>query len=75
MRFGKPRLRAKSVNFGFNAKSSNTGYNESCKATPKSLARIGSEKSPVELGVPKSDLLYIFRSTEKFAFYPVPRVV
>ncbi len=56
MSFRKPWLRVKSVNFDFSAKSSSTDYKKSNKPTPKSLAYIGSEKSPVELGVPKNDL-------------------
>ncbi len=43
----------KLVNFDFTAKSSRTDYNESNKPTPKFLAYIGSEKSLVELEVPK----------------------
>ncbi len=56
MRFRKPWLRVKAVNFDFSAKSSSTDYNESNKPTPKSLAQIGSEKLLVELGFPKSEL-------------------
>ncbi len=47
-----------------------TEYNESDKPTPKSLAHIGSEKSLFDLGVPKNEHFYIFRSTEKFTFHP-----
>ncbi len=43
----------KEVNFDFSAKSSSTGYNKSNKPTIKSVAHMGSEKSVVELGVPK----------------------
>ncbi len=46
----------KLVNFHFSAESSSTDYNESNKPTLKSLAHIGSEKSLVELGVPKNEL-------------------
>ncbi len=53
MRFRKPWLRVKSVNFDFSAKSSSTDYNESNNSTRKSLAHIGSKKSLVELEVPK----------------------
>ncbi len=61
----------KPVNFDFSAKSSSTDYSKSNKPTPKSLlAHIGSEKLPVELGIPKNDLFHIFRSTEKFPFSP-----
>ncbi len=51
-------------------KSSNTDYNESNKPNPTCLAHIGSEKSLVELGVPKNELFHIFRCTEKFTFSP-----
>ncbi len=57
MRFRKPWLRMKSVNFDFSAKSSSTVYNGSNKPTPKSrksLAHIGSEKLFIGLGVPKN---------------------
>ncbi len=50
----------KSVNFEFSEKLSSTDYNESNKPTPKSLAHIGSEKSLVELGVPKNELYHFF---------------
>ncbi len=61
MHFRKPWLRVKSVNFEFSAKLSSTDYNESNKPTTKSLlAYIESEKSLVELGVPKSELLHFF---------------
>ncbi len=73
MRFRKPWFRIKWVNFDFSAKSSSTDYNQSNKPTPKSLAHIKSEKSLVELGVPKNELFslfHIFRSTEKFTFPP-----
>ncbi len=56
MRFRKPWLRVKSVNFDFSAKSLSNDYNESNKPTLKYLAHIGSEKSLVELGVPKNEL-------------------
>ncbi len=72
MRFRKPWLRVKSVNFDFGAKSSSTDYNESNKPTPKSLAHIESEKSLVELGRPKNELFYIFCFTEKFTLLPEP---
>ncbi len=58
MRFRKPWLRVKSVNFDFSAKSSSTDYNESNKSVPKSLAYIGSEKSLFELEVPKNELFH-----------------
>ncbi len=57
MRFKKPWLRVKSVNFDFSAKSSSTDYNESNKPTSKCLAYIGSEKLLVEM-VPKNELLH-----------------
>ncbi len=60
MRFRKPWLRVKSIDFDFRAKSSSTDYNESSKPTPKFLAYIGSEKSLDECGVPKNELLYFF---------------
>ncbi len=60
MRFRKPWLRVKLVNFDFSAKSSSTDYNESNKPTLKSLAHIGSEKSLVELGEPKNELFHFF---------------
>ncbi len=56
MRFRKPWFRVKSVNFDFSAKLLSTGYKESNKPTPKSLARTGTEKSLVELKVPKNNL-------------------
>ncbi len=56
MRFRKPWLRVKSIDFDFSAKSSTTDYNESNKLTRKSLAVIGFEKSFVECGVPKNEL-------------------
>ncbi len=77
MRFRKPWLRVKLVNFDFNAQLSITDYNGSNKPTPKSLAHTGSEKSLVELRVPKNDLIHffhIFCSTEKFTFHPEPWV-
>ncbi len=49
MRFRKPWLRVKSINFDFSAKFSSTDYNESNKTTPKPLAHIGPEKLFVEL--------------------------
>ncbi len=58
MRFRKPWLRVKAVNFDFSAKSSRTDYNESNKSTPKFLAHTVSEKLLVELGVPKIELLH-----------------
>ncbi len=70
MYFRKPWLRVKSVNFDFSAKSSSIDYNKYNKPTPKCLAQIRSEKSLVELGVPKNELFHIFRYTEKFNFYP-----
>ncbi len=69
MRFRKPCLRVKLVNFDFSAKSSSTDYNELNKPTLKSLAHIGSEKSLVEVGVPKNEFFHFFRSTEEFTFY------
>ncbi len=61
VRFRKPWLRVKAVNFDFSAKSSSTDYNKSNKPNLKSLAHIGPEKSLVEfglveLGVPKNEL-------------------
>ncbi len=52
------------------AKSPSADYNELNKPNPKSLAHIRSEKSLVELGVPKNELFYFFYSTEKFTFSP-----
>ncbi len=60
MLFRKPWLRVKSVDFVFSAKSSSTDYNESSKPIPKSLTLIGSEKSLVGHGVPKSELSTFF---------------
>ncbi len=60
IRFRRPWLRVKSVNFDFNAKSSSTEYNESNKPIPKSLAHKGSEKSLLQLGVPKNELFLFF---------------
>ncbi len=73
MRFRKPLLRVKSVNFDFSAKSSSTDYDESNEPNLKYLAHIGSEKLLVELGVPKNELFHffhIFHSIEKFYFSP-----
>ncbi len=53
MCFRKLWLRMKYVNFDFSAQSSSNGYNESNKPTPKTLVHIGSEKSLVEVRVPK----------------------
>ncbi len=60
MHFRKPQLRVKAVNLDFSAKSLSTDYNESNKPTLKSPAHIKSEKSLVELGVPKIELLHFF---------------
>ncbi len=49
MRFRKPWLRVKLVDFDFSAKSSSSDYDESNEPNTKSLARIRSEKSLVEL--------------------------
>ncbi len=57
MRFGKPWLQVKAVKFDVSVKLSSTDYNRSNKPNPKSLARIGSEKSLIELGVSKNELL------------------
>ncbi len=75
MHFRKLWLRVKSVNFDFSAKSASTDYTQSNKPTLKFLAHVGSEKSLVELGVPKNELFHIFRSTEEFTFYPEPWVM
>ncbi len=45
IRFRKPWLKVKLINFDFGAKSSSTDYNESNKTTPKPLAHIRFEKS------------------------------
>ncbi len=58
-------------------KLSSTDYNEPNKPNLKSLAHIGSEKSLVELGVPKNKLFHFFphlRSTENFTFSPLAMV-
>ncbi len=60
MHFRKPWPRVKSANFDFSAELSNTDYNESNKPTPKSLAHKESEKSLVELGVPKNEFFHFF---------------
>ncbi len=60
MRFRKPWLRVKLVDFDFYAKLSSTYYNESNKPNPKSLARIRSEKSLVEIRVPENELFHFF---------------
>ncbi len=49
-----------------NVKLSSTDNNEPNKPNPKSLAHIESEKSLVELGVPKNEFSLIFHSTENF---------
>ncbi len=56
MRFRKPWLGVKSFNFNFSAESSRTDHNKLNKPTPKNLAHMGSEKSLVEHGVPKTVL-------------------
>ncbi len=60
MRFRKPWLRVKSVNFDFRARSLSTDYNELNKPTLKSLVHIGSKKLLVELKVPKNELFHFF---------------
>ncbi len=75
MRFRKPWLRVKLVNFEFSVKSSRTDYscNVSNKSNLKSLAHIGTEKSLVELGVLKNEIFHffhMFRSIKKFTFSP-----
>ncbi len=62
MRYRKLWLRVKSLDFDLRAKLSSTDYNESNKTTPRPVAHIGSEKSLIELGVPKSELFNIFCS-------------
>ncbi len=57
-------------------KSSSTDYNESNEPNPKSLAHIRSEKSLVELGVPKNKLSYFFFTffalLKRLLFHPEP---
>ncbi len=60
MRFRKPRLRVKSVNFDFSAKLSSTEYNEWNTPNPKFLAHIRSEKSLVELEVQRMSFFPLF---------------
>ncbi len=48
MRFRRPWLGVKSVDFDFSAKLSSTVFNESNKPKPKFLAHEGSEKLVVE---------------------------
>ncbi len=75
MRFRKPWLRVKSVNFDFSAKSWSTDYNESNKPTTKSLAQIGSQKLLVNLEYQKNELFhffYVFCPIEKFTFHSEP---
>ncbi len=60
MCFKKPWLMVKSVNLDFSAKSSSTDSNKSNKPNLKSLANKGSEKSLVELGVPKKKSFFTF---------------
>ncbi len=60
MHFRKPWLRVKLVDFDFRAKSSSTDYNESNEPSPTFVARIGSEKLLVKLGVPKNELFHYF---------------
>ncbi len=57
MQFGKPWLRVKLFIFHLNAKSSSTDNNELNKPNLKSLVHVGSEKSLVELGIRKNELL------------------
>ncbi len=75
MRFRKPWLRVKSINFDFGAKFSSTDYNELNKTTPKPLARLESEKLLVELVVPKNEFFHLFFSPEKFTFHSESCVV
>ncbi len=60
MRFRKPWLRVKLVNFDFGAKLSSNDYNESNTPNPKSLAHVGSEKSLVELKFQKMNVFTFF---------------
>ncbi len=60
MRFRKPWLKVKSVNFDFSAKLSSNDYNESNKPNWNSLAHVGFEKSLVELP---------FQKNEPFTFF------
>ncbi len=55
MRFWKPRLRVKLVNFDYSAKLLSAD-NESNKPNRKSIPHIGFEKSLVDLGVPRNEL-------------------
>ncbi len=72
---GNHWLRMKSINFDFSAKSSSTDYNELNKPTPMSLAHIGFEKSLVELGVPKIELLHFFHFSLNWKIYFSPRAM
>ncbi len=75
MRFRKPWLRVKLVDFDFSAKLLSSDYNESNKPNIKFLTRIRSEKSLVELSVPITELFhffYIFHFTQKFTFHSEP---
>ncbi len=56
------------VNFDFSAKSSSTDYHKLKKPTLKSLARIGSEKSSVEVGIPKNELFAFFALLKSLLF-------
>ncbi len=61
MRFRKPWLRVKSVNFDFSVKLSSYDYNEANKPNPKSLAHVGSEKSLVEFEFQKMSFFFFFK--------------
>ncbi len=72
--FRKPWLRMKLVNFDFSAKSSSTDYNESISNPEIPPPHTGSEKSLVELGIPKNGFFHVF-VTGKFTFHLEPRIV
>ncbi len=52
--------------------SSSTDYKESNKPNSRSLAHIGSEKSLVELGIPKNEGFTFFALLKSLLSHPKP---
>ncbi len=69
MRFRKPWLGVKPVNFEFGAKLLSNDYNESNKPNLKSLAHAGSEKSLAHAGSEKSLVELAFQKMNFFTFF------
>ncbi len=72
MRFRKPWLRVRAVNFDFSAKSSHNDYNKSNKWTSKFPAHIESKKLLVEFGVLRIEIFHfsIFFALLKGLLFP-----